>query len=237
MSQQATRVSDERKKKLLRLCAIAGAIGVVVLVVVLQFWSVQELVTLAKSGVEQVKAWARTVGPGPYFAAMTLLPAVGFPISVFTLMAGGLFGPQIGLGWTIVLSLLAMGLNLALTYWLARYALRPLLGGLVRRMGYGLPQVSEQNHAGLTLFIRITPGPPYFVQSYLLGLAEVRFGTYLWLSWLVQGSYAVAMVVFGEALMQGKGKVAFIAVSVLVGIALGVKLLRRRMAQKKAEAS
>lgn len=237
MSQQATQAPAERKKKLLRACAVVGAVGVVALVVLLQLFSVQELVALAKGAVARVREWAQTVGPLPYFAAMTLLPAVGFPISVFTLMAGGLFGPQIGLGWTIVLALLAMGLNLTLTYWLARYALRPLLEGLVRKMGYGLPLVSEQNHASLTLFIRITPGPPYFVQSYLLGLAEVRFVTYLWLSWLVQGSYAVAMVVFGEALMQGKGKVAFIAVSVLVGIAVAVKMLRRRVAPKKAEAS
>jgi uncharacterized membrane protein YdjX (TVP38/TMEM64 family) len=226
-----------RKKALLVKLAIAGGLALLALVVLLQFWSVQELVALAKGGIERVRAWAETVGPLPFFAAMALLPAVGFPISVFTLMAGGLFARQIGLGWTIVAALLAMGVNLALTYWLARYALRPLLEGLVRRLGYGLPEVSKENHAGLTLFIRVTPGPPYFVQSYLLGLAEVRFVTYFWLSWLVQGAYAVALVVFGDSLMQGNGKVIFIAVSVLVGIAVAVKMLRRRMERKKSGAA
>jgi len=224
-----------QKKALLIKLAIAGGLALVALIVLLQFWSVQELVGLAKAGVERVKVWAKTVGPVPYFTAMTLLPAVGFPISVFTLMAGGLFASQIGLGWTIFWALLAMGVNLALTYWLARYALRPLLEGLVRKMGYGLPQISKENHASLTLFIRITPGPPYFMQGYLLGLAEVPFITYMWLSWLIQGGYAVAMVVFGDSLMKGNGKVIFLAVSVLVGLTVAIKMVRRRMAQKKVD--
>lgn len=225
-----------RKKALLIKLAIAGGVVLLVLAVVLQFWSVKELGGFAKGGIERVKGWAQTVGPVPYFTAMALLPAAGFPISVFTLMAGGLFGPQIGLGWTVFWALLALGVNIALTYWLARYALRPLLEGLVRRMGYGLPQVSKENHASLTLFIRITPGPPYFIQGYLLGLAEVPFVTYMWLSWVCQGGYAVAMVVFGDSLMKGNGKVVFLAVGILVGLTVAVKMLRRRMTQKKGDA-
>ncbi|MFT3869171.1 MAG: VTT domain-containing protein [Nibricoccus sp.] len=224
------------RKSLLIKLAIVGSVVLLTLVVVLQFWSVKELIGLTKGGIERVKTWAQTVGPGPYFTAMAVLPAAGFPISVFTLMAGGLFGPQIGLGWTIVWALLALAVNMALTYWLARYALRPLLEKLMRKMGYDLPQVSKENHASLTLFIRITPGPPYFVQGYLLGLAEVPFVTYMWLSWVCQGGYAVAMVVFGDSLMKGNGKIVFLAVGILVGLTIAVKMMRRRMAQKKGDA-
>jgi uncharacterized membrane protein YdjX (TVP38/TMEM64 family) len=234
---QVQAVQAQNKKALLVKLAIAGGLLLIALVVVLQLWSARELVGLAKGAIERVKTWAETVGPLAFFTAMALLPAVGFPISVLTLMAGGLFAQQIGLGWTIVCTLLALGINLALTYWLARYALRPLLERIIKRLGYGLPQVAKENHAGLTLFIRVTPGPPYFVQGYLLGLAEVRFGTYMWLSWLIQGGYAVAMVVFGDSLMKSNSKVIFLAVSLLVGIMIAIKMVRRRIAQKKAEVS
>ncbi len=227
-----------RKKSLLLLIAVAGGVGLLAVVVLLQLMSVQELVGLAKGGIERVKEWSRTVGPFPFFGAMALLPAVGFPVSVFSLSAGVLMGPQIGLGWAVAGTLLSLGLNMALTYWLARYALRPLLEGVVRKLGYGLPEVVKENQLGLTVLCRITPGPPFFVQNYLLGLAEIPFWTYLWVSWSIQGSFAVAMVVFGEALMQGSGKVVFLAVSALVAIFVVIKLVRRRYAQKKkAEAT
>jgi uncharacterized membrane protein YdjX (TVP38/TMEM64 family) len=195
--------------------------------------SVQESIAAGRGLVERVKEWSRTVGPFPFFAAMSLLPAAGFPISVFSLMAGVFMVPQIGLGWAIVGVLLSLGINMALTYWLARYALRPLLEGLIRKLGYGLPQVAQENRLGLTLLCRITPGLPFFAQNYLLGLGEVPFWTYLWISWLIQGAYGVAMVVFGDSLMQGNGKVVFLAVSILVAITVAIKWVRRRFAQKK----
>jgi len=222
-----------RKKSLLLLLAVAGGVGLLAVVILLRVMSVQEIVALLRNGIDRVKDWSKTVGPLPFFGAMALLPAAGFPISVFSLSAGVFMGPQIGLGWTVAGALLSLGINMALTYWLARYALRPLLEGVIRKLGYALPQVAQENYLGLTVFLRVTPGPPFFVQNYLLGLAEVPFWTYLWVSWLIQGSFAVAMVVFGEALMQGSGKVVFIAVSVLIAISVAIKLVRRRYSQKK----
>lgn len=232
-----TQTAQARKQALLVKLAIAGGVLLLAGAVLLPCYSVAELVGLAKTGVERVKEWSRTVGPIPFFAAMALLPAAGFPVMVFSLTAGVLFVPQIGLGWAIVGVLAALAVNLALTYWLARYALRPLLEGLVRRLGYGLPQVAKENHLGLTLLVRITPGPPFFVQGYLLGLAEVPFFTYMWVSWLISAMYSVAMVAFGDSLMQGSGKVVFLAVSVLVAIMIAIKMVRRRLAQKKVEAA
>jgi uncharacterized membrane protein YdjX (TVP38/TMEM64 family) len=66
----------------------------------------------------------------------------------------------------------------------------------------------------------------------LLGLAEVRFGTYLWISWLIAFVYATGFIVFGDAILHGKAKVAFIGLSILVAVALGVHLLRRHYGKK-----
>jgi uncharacterized membrane protein YdjX (TVP38/TMEM64 family) len=226
-----------RKKSLLLVLAIGGVVVVVAVGLLLRGMSVQEIADCGRGLVDHVKEWSRTVGPLPFFAAMSLFPAAGFPIMVFSLSAGVLFVPQIGLGWTIVGVLLSLGINMALTYWLARYALRPVLEGLIRKLGYGLPQVAKEDHLSLTLLCRITPGPPFFVQNYLLGLAEVPVWTYLWVSWAIAATYSVAMVVFGDSLMQGSGKVVFFAVSIFIAIAVAIKWVRRRYTRKKAEAA
>ena len=223
----------QKKALLIKLACVGLAMGVSVLVL-LRHMGVSEVIALGRGAIEKIKEWSHTVGPLPFFTAMALLPAAGFPVMVFSLSAGVLFAPQIGLGWVIVGVLVSLGVNLALTYWLARYALRPLLEGLIRKFGYGLPQVAKEDHLSLALLCRITPGPPFFVQNYLLGLAEVPFFTYMWVSWLISALYSVAMVVFGDSLMQGSGKVVFFAVSVFVAIAVGLKWLGRRFKQKKA---
>ena len=43
------------------------------------------------------------------------------------------------------------------------------------------------------------------------------------------------MVVFGDSLMHGSGKVIFFAVSIFIAISLVIKWVRRRYTQKKAE--
>jgi hypothetical protein len=49
--------------------------------------------------------------------------------------------------------------------------------------------------------------------------------------------FAVALVVFGDSLMQGSGKVVFLAVSIFIAIAVLIKWARQRYSRKKAEAS
>src|SRR4051794_36759340 len=87
-----------------------------------------------RSWLDQALEWVRGVGPTAYFSAMAVLPAFGFPLLAFSLSAGPVFGPQLGLGWVILFVVLSIGLNVALTYWLARYALRPFLEKLIKRL-------------------------------------------------------------------------------------------------------
>ena len=174
----------------------------------------------------------RAAGPVAFFTAMALLPAVGFPISIFNLTAASAFAAQMGLAGVIAAAGVAIAVNLALTYWLARYALRPWLEQMISRTKYKIPAVAPAEQAELTLLLRITPGPPFFLQSYLLGLAEVRFVTYMWVSWLISVLYAAGFIVFGEAILHGKGKVAFLGLSGLMALALIVHFLRRHYGKK-----
>lgn len=176
----------------------------------------------------------RNAGPWVFFIAMALLPACGFPLLAFNLTAASAFAEQMGLAGVIAAAGVAVFVNLVLTYWLARYALRPTLVQLIGLTKYKIPVVAAADHAEISLLLRITPGPPFFLQSYLLGMAEIRFSTYLWISWVVTMAYSAGFIVFGDAILHGKGKLAFVGLSVLVAVALVVHLLRKHYGKKHA---
>ena len=174
----------------------------------------------------------RGAGPVAFFIAMALLPVAGFPLFPFNFAAGPAFAEQLGLGPVVVLASVAIAINVSLTYWLARWALRPPLAWLVQRLGYRLPEIAPGNHFALAVLVRVTPGPPFFFQSCLLGLAAIPFGIYLAVSWLVATAYSAGVILFGDALMQGRMKTALVALGLLGALAIGLKLLRPYLAKK-----
>ena len=176
----------------------------------------------------------RDAGPWAFFSALALLPAIGFPISVFYLTAGSAFAERMGMVGVLSAAGLALLINISLTYWIARYGLRPWLEQMISRTKYKIPVVAPAEQAEITLLLRITPGPPFFVQGCLLGLAEIRFRTYVWISWVVAMAYASGFIIFGDAILHGKGRLAFIGLSALVAVTLIVHLLRRHYGKKRS---
>src|SRR4051812_21963177 len=61
----------------------------------------------------------REKGPVPYFIAMAVLPIFGFPIGLFTLAAGPVFGPTLGVTQVVGWAVLAEVVNMSVCYWLA----------------------------------------------------------------------------------------------------------------------
>jgi len=216
-----------QRQKIFRTIAVLAVIGVVALVVAFFYRDrLRDILDLALASI-------RRVGPTPFFLGMALLPAVGFPVLPFSLAAGSVFGSQLGLPWVCTLVVVSIFANLSLTYWLSHYAFRPLLERWITKLGYSLPRVADEDRLSLTVLVRATPGPPFFVQNYLLGLSGVPFGMYAWVSCLFAGSYSVAVVLFGDSLIKGRGKMAVIALSALVVLSVLVQWIRRRYQKKK----
>jgi len=187
-----------------------------------------------KAAVVAVMAFIGRAGPWAFFGAMAVLPAFGFPLLGFAIPVGPAFEAQMGVGGVLAAYGAALAVNLAFTYWLARYAVRPLVGRWVERAGYRIPQFEPDEHVEVTLLLRITPGPPFFLQSYLLGLGNVAFLTYLWVSWAVAMIYAVGIVVFGAAIMQGKAGKAALGISVFVAALIVIHLVRKHLGKGAA---
>lgn len=210
-----------------------------VLAVVIAVVGTAVAVVIAKTGLldtlQAVILHLREAGPAIFFLAMAVLPAAGFPLMAFTLAAGPVFGPTLGTGWVIVWSLSAVIANLLLTYWLAHRAFQPLVTRVLGYFDFRLPGNLAGSAWQLSLIVRLTPGPPFWVQSYLLGLVGIPLVPYLTVSTGVVAGYIVALVWGGEAIASGNGRLAFAAVGVL-GITIAVLQLLRQRARRRSAA-
>ena len=212
---------------LFKLAIVGVVLGGVVLLV-LQGVDVK---ALFNRGLEFI----RSLGPVTFFAAMAVLPSFGCPLTAFTLSALPVFGGEMGAPMVVALALASITVNLAFSYWLARYALRPWVEKLLNWMGYKLPQVAAEDRLGLLVLVRVTPGPPYALQNFVLGMAAVSFGLYRAVSLVIISVYSAAFILFGDAIVNGRGKMAFLAVSLFVAFTVGVKFLRRHYQRRQAK--
>lgn len=170
----------------------------------------------------------RDAGPLVFFASMAVLPAFGFPLLPFSLAAGPVFGPTLGVGTTILCACLAVATNVALSYALASRWFRPLALRLFDRLGYRLPELPAGSAWQVVWLVRLLPGLPFWVQSYLLGIARVPLVPYLVVSTLLPAAYIAATIAGGDALMTGHTKHALLALAALGLIAAAVQLWRKR---------
>jgi len=212
-----------RRRRILLLGALVVALGLLVL-------------RLEPGGqINRCIALVRAAGAWPFFIAMAVLPVFGFPISPFTVAAGVVFGPTMGVGRVIACAVLAEIASMTICYWLAARVLRPWMERLLRWLGYALPGGPAGSAWEFILLVRIIPGPSFFMQNYLLGLARVPFGPYLLVSTVVHASFVVGTVLMGDALMLGDSRA--LAAGVLLCVAAGVAIYRIRKRWKRSPVS
>ena len=212
-----------------------GRVAVPALVIVLLLvWAARSsgVVGLMEKAVVEL----RHLGAPVFFSAMAILPALGFPLLPFAFAAGPAFAPVLGTGGVVACAILAVCVNVALSYQLAATVFRPPVQWLVTRLGYRLPDPSRHNPWFVTLLARLAPGLPFWAQSYLLGLVRVPFFPYLTVSTLVPAGYLTAAILFGDALRQRDPRQALVALGVLALVGTGMFFLRRRL-QARARGS
>lgn len=185
---------------------------------------------------ERLMSLVRDAGPAAFFVAMALVPAIGVPMLAFLLPVVSLFGGELGLTAVLVISLACVTANMVLSYALARRGLRPLLTRVVARFGYRLPEVRTGEFTDLIVLLRVTPGIPFCVQNYLAGMAGTPFGRYLLVSCAVVWPLNIAIMLFGDSLLQGNGTAALITFGLLAAFVAARLVLRRYYAAKKPQA-
>lgn len=212
---------EARRRRLRRWAVVVGLVVVAGLALLAALSGSPQALWLRVAGA------LREAGPLAFFAAMAVLPALGFPLMPFTVIAGPVFGPQLGVVPTISCAITAVAVNVALSYWLAAGAMRPWVVRLAEWLGYKLPVVGDGTAWQLVTVVRLAPGLPFWMQSYLLGVVRAPFVAYMTLSTLIPAGYIAATIAGGEALVAGRGRTALLAFAALGFVAMLVQLLRK----------
>jgi len=212
------------KERSLSIASIAVLVMLAIVALLALFWSIWNGDT--------VRALKEEAGPLTFFAAMAVLPAFGFPLTPFFVIAGATFGARPGL----VGSTLAFSLNLAICYWVARTGLRRVLYSLFERLDYQIPDFERTSQGAFRFvaLVKMAPGVPGFAKNYLLGLVGVPFWTFFVASLLFTGLYAAALTVLGESLGEHDLTRTLVAAIVLLALASGWWFWRRRRANVHA---
>ncbi|HEY8932663.1 MAG TPA: hypothetical protein VIM44_05040 [Rariglobus sp.] len=175
--------------------------------------------------VQAIHDQAKRMNGFAVFVVMTVLPMVGFPVSVLHVAAGVRFGIGLGLVLTTVSILIQL---------LASYALvKAAPSFFERKMEPWRKRLPKAAHTPLTQFTMLLPVAPYFAQNYILPLVGVPLGTYLLWSFPLHVVRSVVGVIFGNesADLTPTKLVWFGVYSVAVGVtsAWSFQRLRRKM--------
>ena len=188
----------------------------------------------------QLRDWATSVGPWfplAFLAAHVVVTVFPFPRTAFTLAAGLLFGPALGVGLAVLAStasaLIALWLVRAVGWQLDRLVSHPAIDTVdarLRRRGW--PVVFS---------LRLIPAVPFSVINYAAGASAVRTVPYTLATFvgLIPGTLAV--VVLGDALTGHISPLLFV-VSLctgsigIVGLALEFRAHRREHVAREERA-
>jgi uncharacterized membrane protein YdjX (TVP38/TMEM64 family) len=167
----------------------------------------------------QMRAWAQSVGmvaPLLFLVGHALVTVAPVPRTVFTLAAGLLFGPLLGVGLSLVATMLSAVLAFGLVRRLAGGLVRPYLD---RRVLRAVDNRLRRRGWLAVASLRLIPAVPFAALNYCSALSSISLRHYLiGTVGIVPGS--VAVVVLGDAL-TGTTSPALLAVS-LAAAAIGV---------------
>ncbi|MDF3057679.1 MAG: associated Golgi protein [Rariglobus sp.] len=181
--------------------------------------------------VEAVHRRAEALNGFLVFAAIVVLPLVGFPVTVVHAVAGLHFGLGPGCVWVALATVL---------HFLAAHGLVKLAPGFFARKLEPLrKRLPNGTHTPVTLFTMLLPGVPYFAQIYVLPLIGVPLGTFLRWGLPITVARSVVGVTFGDIadhltpLRLAGFAIYFAAITVACSVAFH-RLRRRMMAEENA---
>ena len=147
----------------------------------------------------QMRDWAKTIGPWfplTFLAAHIVVTIFPFPRTAFTLAAGLLFGPALGVPLAVLASavsaVIALLLVRAVGWQLSRLVSHPSIDALDERLRRrGWPAIVS---------LRLIPAVPFSVLNYAAGASAVRILPYALATVIGLLPGTLAVVILGDAL-------------------------------------
>ncbi|NDV62442.1 hypothetical protein G0Q06_08275 [Puniceicoccales bacterium CK1056] len=182
---------------------------------------------------EGVYSLLNTIPAPLYFLALVILPAFGVPLTLFYLTAL----PVLGHGnafYGVMLTWVAIALNMAFTNLLTHGVFRPIIERLIRHRNMKIPRIRKENEWKIVLATRISPAP-WALQNYLLALGHSRWRYYLWFSLPIQGGIGLAMMLLGESVLKGGFGYVLLAIFLIFVVNLLLQNFRKRLSRESVQ--
>jgi uncharacterized membrane protein YdjX (TVP38/TMEM64 family) len=186
----------------------------------------------------QLRDWATAAGPWfplAFFAAHIVMTVFPFPRTAFTLAAGLLFGPLLGVSIAVLASTLSAVLAVILVraagWQLSRLTLHPRVESLDARL---------RDRGWVTvLSMRMIPAVPFAVLNYAAGASAVRLLPYTVATLIGVFPGTAAVVILGDALTGNISPLLFLVSACTAGVGLAglvyeIRVHRRSHDQRRA---
>lgn len=159
------------------------------------------------------------------FGLITVLPLLGFPVTVAHAVAGARFGLGLGLGLVAV----SIFLQLLISYGLVQVA-REVFTRRLHKVSRHLPAGAD---GPVTLFTVLLPGVPYFAKNYVIPVLGVPLRTFLLWAFPVHVARSSIAIFFGDKSGDlTPGRIAFFviyAIVITVGCGWAFRRLRAQL--------
>jgi len=182
----------------------------------------------------QLRDWATAAGawfPLVFFTAHVVMTVFPFPRTAFTLAAGLLFGPLVGVSIAVAASTLSAVLAVLLVraagWQLSRLTLHPRVESLDARL--------RERGWVTVLSMRMIPAVPFAVLNYAAGASAVRLLPYTVATLVGVFPGTAAVVILGDALTGNISPLLFLVSACTAGVGL-VGLVYELRAHRRAHA-
>jgi len=199
-----------------------GKIALLLLLAALAAWFLY--VHRADLSRETLSAYGRGLPAIWFVLAFLILPLVGFPMSIFLVLAGIRFG----FGGGMALTAAGMFFHHFASYRLVHGWFREPVRRRLEKAGHAIPPIKEKHRIWFTALFAAIHGPPYAAKLYLLALTDLPFAIYFWIAAPVYILFGAVTVGAGSAVMNFDPTWIYILVGVFTVILLGGYWLKRR---------
>jgi len=178
---------------------------------------------------ESIIAYGRSLPAVWFIIGFLILPLIGFPLSVFLILAGIRFG----VGWGMAITAAAIYFHHFTGYWIAHSYLNERLRGFAERRGHKVPEIDKGNQVWYTVLFASVHGPPYAFKLYLLALTGVPFRIYCWVGGTVYILFCIIPVAAAAAAVHMDVTWIYVSIVLVSAAVLVGKWLRKRRAAAK----
>lgn len=160
-----------------------------------------------------------------------LLILFGLPVSFFYVLSVAVYGTNRAL----IINTGMLAVHLTLSYFMAVYAFKGLLQGLLTKKGYNLKQIPAPMQSRVTILLRAFPVISVTLQNVLLALGGVPFKKYFWISWPFQCIWMVAIVLSSGSILEGNMGFGLAGLALLLTLVILTQLLKGKFGKQKVQ--